>query len=417
MDCLLSQMPISLGVGFFWKDSPLCLSKLKTDIMMRVIIFVPLLFTFISCSSQVNNDISQGTIPVDEVEVPIQIDSAEVEIVFCLDATGSMGGLISTAKEKIWSIVTEVVDDTIPTRIKLGIVFYRDKTDNFVTKVIPLTGDLDYVYNQLLNIQAQGGGDTPESLNQGLYEAVIKNDWSTNDNVYKTIFVIGDCPPHMDYKNEVQYTESCKMARKKGIIINSIKLGPECEDATTHFKNMASCAGGAYLHLSQNAKDQIITTPYDNKINELSKSIDDSKIYYGTKQEKRAANKKKEMEMSFYTKASSTANNARVNYKLKHASKKDWMGNKELLEDYENGSVNLDSIQVSVLPKIYRSMTTEEVKQDLSVKSKKRKKLIDDLLKWNKERAKFINNEKKNSEGEESFSTQIGEVMKSQKKK
>ncbi len=197
-------------------------------------------------------------------------DTSLTEIVFCLDATGSMSGLIGTAKEKIWSIVTELVQDTSTnTQVKLGMVFYRDRGDRFVTKHIQLTEDIDSVYHELLMIQAEGGGDTPESVNQGLYEAITQNPWSTNRNVYKAIFVVGDCPPHMDYQDDVKYTESCVLAAEKGIVINTIKLGNTCKKAITHFKKMAECSNGNFLQLSQHAQDIVIATPFDDEIYRL----------------------------------------------------------------------------------------------------------------------------------------------------
>lgn len=55
-------------------------------------------------------------------------------MVFALDATGSMAGLIAAAKDKIWSIAGSLAqtDDSIP--IELGLIFYRDKGDAFITK-------------------------------------------------------------------------------------------------------------------------------------------------------------------------------------------------------------------------------------------------------------------------------------------
>ena len=214
------------------------------------LIWSSLLFLILSACSQENDHppITDAQ-PQDSTETVI--DTAQVEIVFCLDATGSMSGLIGTAKEKIWSIVTSIVQDTIPTEVKLGMVFYRDRGDAFVTKYIDLTPDIDSVYEELLAITATGGGDAPESVNQALFEAVTKNSWSQDAITYKTVFLVGDCPPHMDYEDEVQYMETCELAKEKGIIINTIKLGNGCPDAIPHFKNIASCSEGTYLHLDQ----------------------------------------------------------------------------------------------------------------------------------------------------------------------
>ena len=63
--------------------------------------------------------------------------SSKIQVVFALDATGSMAGLIAAAKDKIWSIAGSLAqtDDSIP--IELGLIFYRDKGDAFITKKVP----------------------------------------------------------------------------------------------------------------------------------------------------------------------------------------------------------------------------------------------------------------------------------------
>ena len=152
----------------------------------------------------------QNTIPQSQAE------PSSIELVFCLDATGSMSGLISTAKTKIWEIVTGLAQSVPSPNIKLGFVFYRDRGDAYITKIVDLTYDIDSVYSELLAISAGGGGDTPEGVNEALHDAVTKLNWSTDGVVYRTIFVVGDCPPHMDYQDDVKYEVSCKLAKEKG---------------------------------------------------------------------------------------------------------------------------------------------------------------------------------------------------------
>src|SRR5262245_36126558 len=92
----------------------------------------------------------------------------KVEVVFCLDTTGSMGGLIEGAKQKIWAICNQIANGKPVPDLKVGLVAYRDKGDAYVTKVIELTDDLDAIHGHLKGFQAQGGGDGPESVNQAL---------------------------------------------------------------------------------------------------------------------------------------------------------------------------------------------------------------------------------------------------------
>jgi hypothetical protein len=84
-----------------------------------------------------------------------------VEVAFALDTTGSMGGLIESAKRKIWSIATAIVDSNPDADIRMGLVAYRDIGEDYITRKIELTTDIQDLYANLLELKARGGGDWP----------------------------------------------------------------------------------------------------------------------------------------------------------------------------------------------------------------------------------------------------------------
>src|SRR6476659_4916413 len=94
---------------------------------------------------------ADGPPPIsDEGQPPMSTNKqAALEMVFVLDTTGSMGGLLEGAKQKIWSIVNEVQQKQSRPSVKVGLVAYRDRGDAYVTQVTPLTEDLDKVYSNL----------------------------------------------------------------------------------------------------------------------------------------------------------------------------------------------------------------------------------------------------------------------------
>ena len=93
----------------------------------------------------------KGPPVVRHAEVPAQ---KKVEVVFVLDTTGSMGGLIQAAKEKIWSIATTLASAQQQPEVRIGVVAYRDRGDAYVTRVVDLSEDLDSVYATLMDLQA-----------------------------------------------------------------------------------------------------------------------------------------------------------------------------------------------------------------------------------------------------------------------
>ena len=88
-----------------------------------------------------------------------------IEVCFVLDTTGSMGGLIEGAKQKIWSIANEMISAQPTPELKLGLIGYRDRGDEYVVISFSLTDDIDAIYAHLREFQACGGGDGPESVN------------------------------------------------------------------------------------------------------------------------------------------------------------------------------------------------------------------------------------------------------------
>ena len=116
-----------------------------------------------------------------------------VDVVFAVDTTGSMGGLIEGAKRTVWSIATHIRQTDPQADLRIGLVAYKDIGDVYVTRDFPLTTDLDSVFAELSSYTAAGGGDDPEDVDAALYDAVYKMKWG--DDAKKLVFLVGDAPP------------------------------------------------------------------------------------------------------------------------------------------------------------------------------------------------------------------------------
>lgn len=215
----------------------------------------------------------------DPVAQPISAhQKPAIEVVFVLDTTGSMSGLIAAAKEKIWSIASTMASAQTAPDIKMGLIAYRDRGDAYVTQTVPLSADLDSMYAKLMDFQADGGGDGPESVNQALHDAVNKIAWSQNPSTYKVIFLVGDAPPHMDYPNDVKYPVTLAQAKQKGIIVNAIQCGQD-SGTTAEWRQVASLGQGSYFQVEQSGNAIAIATPYDKKLAELSGKLDKTRLF------------------------------------------------------------------------------------------------------------------------------------------
>lgn len=376
-----------------------------------------------SCHAQPQTEATETTDPAPQAgptaqQAQTDTSSKLIQVVFALDATGSMSGLIATAKEKIWSIASSL-SQAKSTKIEMGLVFYRDKGDAFITKVVPLSKDLDDVYQQLMSMTADGGGDGPESVNKGLYDAVVAMQWSKTPGTYKSVFLVGDCPPHMDYRNDVKYYETCKIASKMDIVLNTILMGENSETENI-WRDIASCSQGAFMQVGMDANNIAVDTPYDREISELSEDMDKTRAYYG-RDEIKVKNRSKAIQSVELKDAMSSATAARrAEYNATEAGAAGYFGEGELVSAYKSGKVDLDKLPLEQLPDTMKSMSsvqrkayTEKLVQERAILEKKMKELVT-------KRQAYIEKEvvaKKGDEAKNSFDNKVYENIKQQAEK
>jgi Mg-chelatase subunit ChlD len=278
----------------------------------------------------------------------------KVDVVFVLDTTGSMSGLIQTAKEKIWSIASTMASAQPTPEIRVGLVAFRDRGDQYVTRVVDLSADLDSVYATLMEFQADGGGDTPESVNQALHEAVHRMSWSDAQQAYRVIFLVGDAPPHMDY-NEVQYPAIVAAARDQGIVINTVQCGQDV--ATVESWNaIAGLGGGDFLQVEQAGSAVAFDSPFDAQIAELSAKLDATRLFYGNEDEQARMRDKVAATDKLQDGASVASLARRGVFNAGEGGRANMLGEKELVDAIVTGAVSLEEIDQDALPEELKPM-------------------------------------------------------------
>lgn len=292
---------------------------------------------------------------------PLSNERPRVEVAFVLDTTGSMGGLIQAAKEKIWSIASTMAAAQPTPEIRIGLVAYRDRGDAYVTRLLDLSDDLDSMYATLMDFQASGGGDGPESVNQAIHEAVDKLSWSQDDQTYRALFLVGDAPAHMDYQDDVKWPETLEAARTRGIRVNSIQCGQN-PATTEEWRKIASLGDGSYFQVEQAGSAVAIATPYDERLAKLSAELDGTRLYYGDAKDKEKQARKLKATDKMQSAASVQAKARRGAFNASASGKVNFLGEKELVEDVSSGRVDIDAIAPDQLPAPIQSLPAEERK-------------------------------------------------------
>jgi Mg-chelatase subunit ChlD len=336
---------------------------------------------------------------------PVQKDARpNVEVVFCLDTTGSMGGLIAAAKQKIWSICNQIAGGKPTPNLKVGLVAYRDRgpKEEYVTRVYDLTDDLDAVHGHLMGFKAAGGGDIPESVNQALHEAVTKITWSTDKKTLRIIFLVGDAPPHMDYPDDVKYPVTCELACKKAIIINTIQCGndPDCEK---YWKDICKKAEGRYVRIDQNGGPIVaVATPYDADLVKINTELAKTTVVFGDAKKQKLAEAKKESAAKLPVPAAAD--------RAACVSKGGITASYDLLDNVKAKKVKLEDLKDEQLPPELKKLTLKERREYLDKLDKRRGELNKEAVELDKKRTDFINKklaEDKKGKAGDSFDNQV----------
>lgn len=187
---------------------------------------------------------------VTQITLDLEQSSAQqLDVLFLLDATGSMSDEIRQLQDNILSISTQI--DALPENIstRYGLVAYRDRGDEYITRRYDFTGDVTNFQRDLNSVVAAGGGDTPESLNQAFYEGLTMLDWRGDDTI-KLVFLVADAPPHINYSDDVSYAESMQYALANGIKVHPIASGGLDNQGEFILRQIAQHTMGKFLFLT-----------------------------------------------------------------------------------------------------------------------------------------------------------------------
>ena len=338
-----------------------------------------------------------------------EIEGREVEVVFCLDTTGSMGGLLDGAKKKIWAICNQVAGGRPTPSLRVGLVAYKDRGDVYITKVSDLSPDLDSIYTSLDALSAGGGGDIPESVNQALDDAVNKVSWSKDKRTLKMIFLVGDAPPHMDYADDVKYPVTCKKALEQGILINSIQCGDDAE-CRRYWTDIASKSEGEFVTIPLTGGVVAVPTPYDGKLIELGGKLFESALIYGDAAQKRSG----EVMIAAAKRLAGPTGADRVAF----AAKSRRIGPFDLIDAIRARKVKLEDVPDAELPEALKGLTPEERRDFVEKVILARAELYADAIELEKKRAEALAADlTKRGGGGDSFDSKVLEILRKQAKK
>jgi hypothetical protein len=180
-----------------------------------------------------------------------------VDLAFIVDTTGSMGAFLDAAQRQMVSMI-DALARSADVSMRLGVVQYRDHPpqDDLVYQAFPFTDDLEEARAAIRSLRAEGGGDGPEAVLDGVLAACIDLAW--RPHARRLAVLVGDAPPHGIGSPGDQFARGCPC----GQTIESVTCFAEENRVTLYalgltksveapFGKLASFTGGRYFNSTE----------------------------------------------------------------------------------------------------------------------------------------------------------------------
>ena len=180
-------------------------------------------------------------------------ETVALDVLFLLDATGSMHDEIHQLKITIDEVAQRIHRLPGDVDVRLGMTLYRDEFDAFLTSTFDLTPDVETFAEALAAVVADGGDDNPEALDEALADALSQPSWRSAAETVQLVFLVADAPPQVLRQVPVPYTESMREAAGRGIKIFPVSSSGTDDQAEFVFRQLAQFTGARYVFLTYGA--------------------------------------------------------------------------------------------------------------------------------------------------------------------
>jgi len=144
--------------------------------------------------------------------------SRSMDIVLCLDTTGSMKDDFEELRK---NLVPSLKQTLGASTYRVGMLLFKDYYEEYLTKPVPFTNDLAQIQQTLNGIAPRGGKDIPEAVYEALYDAAVKFTWEAETRL---VILVGDAPPHLRQRGKVSKEMVQQAAAERGIRVHAVIL-------------------------------------------------------------------------------------------------------------------------------------------------------------------------------------------------
>lgn len=319
-------------------------------------------------------------------EPPADTVADTVQIALILDTSGSMNGLINQARSHLWKMVddlgkmTRVVDGkTRGVRIELALFEYGNQalpaSSGFIRQVLPFTGDLDQVSEQLHALFTNGGD---EYAGQAIQTAVTSLAWSSDPAALRFIFLAGN---ESFLQGPIAAAVAMEQAAARDIAVQLIHCGGREET----WSAAAALAKSDLVTIDQNQVAQHVPSPQDDAILRLGSELNGTYLAYGA-----------DGQASIARQASADASSARLSPKValersQLKAKKGYRNDRwDVVDAVDKDARWLENAKDDALPAELRGKSLAEKQQIVAAKAASRTAIKAKIARLEAERAAFL---------------------------
>jgi hypothetical protein len=353
----------------------------------------------ISCASLLATALVSGPVIADNAvqlqnrqhapQQAINTETPRIQLAILLDTSNSMDGLIDQTRNQLWQIVNEfsTAKKNGATPI-LEIALFEYGNDGlsantgYIRKLNGFTRELDQVSEGLFSLTTNGGS---EFCGYVIKDAINKLQWSHSDKDIKAIFIAGN---ESFAQGPVNYLQVAKLARQRGITINTIHAGNHQVGVRDNWQSGALLADGSYMSIDSDQKIVHIAAPQDKKIAELNAKLNATYIPYGVKGAEKVQRQMEQDAQSSNISPGLLAKRAKA--KSSSYYKNSSWDLVDALEDGEMKEAEVAEIEETQLPEPMKGLSDKEKVEYVKAKTKERNEIKKEIDGLSKARAAYV---------------------------
>ena len=194
-----------------------------------------------------------SAVSASQKELTITLDtdksgSNKLDIMFVIDATGSMGDELKYLKNSAGNMLKDFLAQN---SARVSINFYRDEGDSYVVKSQPFVTELSAINKQLSVTEAGGGGDYPEAVHSALEDAINNHEW--RDDAVKLVFLVLDAPAHASDAVARSLYETVGACTESGVRIVPVMSSGADGETERMCRELALLTSGQFVFLTDDS--------------------------------------------------------------------------------------------------------------------------------------------------------------------